>query len=79
MELEKLDKLPDDIRPRGRAATILHDFLKMDSKYARLTGDDVPRTFILSLRNEILKPNSIYKNIKVYATESNDIVLEKKK
>lgn len=77
MELKKLSKLPDNIRPRGRVGALLYDFMSMDAKYAIVIGDDIPRNLTLSLRNEIMKPNSRFRKVRVHTTEDGHVILEK--
>lgn len=77
MKLEKINKLPDNIRPRGEAANLLYDFYEMGCKFAKVIPDEgkKPTTLRTMLANELLK--KWQGRIRMHFTEDEQIILER--
>ena len=83
MKLQKIPKLPENIKPRGRAAALVYDFYyTMQVRYAKLILEDEDDinvgTLQTMLRNELLKPRW-HSLVKVHRTEDDILILERLK
>ena len=83
MKLQKIPKLPENIKPRGRAAELVYEFYyTMQSRYAKLTIDDEDDinvgTLQTMLRNELLKPRW-HGLVKVHRTADDILIFERLK